>query len=330
MSFCALQANLPLSLYNHTMQPALLIYNPAAGRVSVRPYVYRAVKVLRAAGWSVRIVATKSGIHATELACQAAADRLAAVFAVGGDGTLGQVAAGLMHSSTALGILPAGTTNVLALEMGLTPFEWYRPWALEQNAAELARGQILPMDLGLCNGQPFLLWSGLGLDARVIDWLEPRPRWLKYVSVPHYFIATVLQAAVWKGVDVTIRGEGVEWRGHVVQGVASNIRRYLGGMAELTPDAYLDDGLLELWLLSGSTWYENMRHGFGLMGGRHLRAADAHCIRARRLEIEASRPLPAQLDGDPDGASNRMVLENLPGALRMIVPVGARKLFKNG
>ncbi len=312
------------------MPQALLIYNPAAGRVSVRPFVYRAVKVLRSAGWSVRIVATKSGTHATELARQAAVDRLEAVFAVGGDGTLGQVAAGLLHSSTALGILPAGTTNVLALEMGLLPFEWFRPWAMEQNAAQLAQGESLPMDLGLCNGQPFLLWSGLGLDARVIHWLEPRPRWLKYVSVPHYFIATVLQAAVWKGAEVTIRGEGVEWHGHVIQVVASNIRRYLGGMAELTPDAHLDDGLLELWLLSGSTWFENLRHGFGLIGGRHLRAADAHCIRARRLELEANLPLPAQLDGDPDGASQRIVVENLPGALQMIVPVGARKLFKSG
>lgn len=308
---------------------ALLVYNPAAGRVSVRPFVYRAVRVLREAGWSVRIVATKSGEHATQLARQAAAEGLDAVFAVGGDGTMGQVAAGLIGSETALGVLPAGTTNVLGLELGLVPFGWFRPRALEQNAGQLAQGKIVSIDLGLCNGQPFLLWSGLGLDGRVIRMLEPRPRLAKYLSVPLYFMATVLQAAGWPGAEVVVRADGLEWRGHIVQVVASNIRHYLGGLSELSPDACLDDGLLELWLLSGSNLADSLRHGFGLMWGRHLRASDAHFIRARRLEIESSQPLVAQLDGEPDGNASARVFECAPGALRMIFPAQALKLVRN-
>ncbi len=308
---------------------SLLIFNPAAGRISVRPYVYRAVRVLREAGWSVRIVATRSGTHATELARQAAADGLEAVFAVGGDGTMGQVAIGLSGSHTALGVLPAGTTNVLALELGLVPFEWFRPWALEQNAGQLARGRVVDVDLGLCNGRPFLLWSGLGLDARVIHWIEPRPRLAKYVAVPHYFVATVLQAANWPGVDVTVRADGCEWRGHIVQGVASNIRHYLGGLSDLTPDALLDDGRLELWLLSGSNLFHSLRHGFGLMGGRHLRAADSHCIRARRFEIQFSQPVPTQRDGEPDGLASTLIFESAPGALRMLFPRQALTLLQH-
>src|SRR5258706_3476714 len=100
---------------------AQMIYNPAAGRIPVGPFVYRAAKILRRAGWQVRILPTRDGEHTVELAKQAAG-RVDAVFAIGGDGTVGQVASGLAGSSTALGVLPAGTQNVMAGGQGLWSF----------------------------------------------------------------------------------------------------------------------------------------------------------------------------------------------------------------
>jgi diacylglycerol kinase (ATP) len=102
---------------------ALILYNPAAGRIPVSPFVHNAAKVLSRLGWDVDVEATQSGTQATGRA-QQAAGQVEAVFAVGGDGTVGQIASGLAGSQTALGILPAGTMNVLGMEIGLQPFAW--------------------------------------------------------------------------------------------------------------------------------------------------------------------------------------------------------------
>jgi len=98
--------------YNDEMRSAVIIYNPAAGRFSVKPFINSAVKELESAGWRVEAVPTQSGAHTTEVARQAAAEKKEAVFAVGGDGTIGNVVNGLIGSETALGVVPAGTANV--------------------------------------------------------------------------------------------------------------------------------------------------------------------------------------------------------------------------
>ncbi|MBI3738379.1 MAG: hypothetical protein HY258_04970, partial [Chloroflexi bacterium] len=179
------------------MRKGLLLYNPAAGRVPVRPFVRGIIRPLSAAGWQVDVAETLSGAHATQVARQAAAEKYDAVFAIGGDGTVGQVASGLLNTETALAVLPAGTMNVWATELGLRTFDWFRNSALRENARLLANAPVHRVDVGLCNGRPFLLWAGIGLDAMTIRQLEPRPRFVKYVSVPEYFAATVWNATIW-------------------------------------------------------------------------------------------------------------------------------------
>ena len=93
------------------MRKGLLLYNPTAGRYPVGRFVRGIIKPLRAAGWSVDIAETLSGTHATQTAHQAAREKYDAVFAIGGDGTVGQVASGLVHTETALGVLPARGTD---------------------------------------------------------------------------------------------------------------------------------------------------------------------------------------------------------------------------
>src|SRR5919198_1929616 len=92
--------------YNPSMRSAVIVYNPSAGRFSVKPFIKTAVKELESAGWQVEAAETKSGEHIIELAKQAAAEKKDAVFAVGGDGTIGNVVNGLAGTETALGVLP--------------------------------------------------------------------------------------------------------------------------------------------------------------------------------------------------------------------------------
>src|SRR5512146_1037531 len=181
------------------MRSALIIYNPAAGRFSVKPFINSAVKELESAGWQVDAVATRSGAHTVELAKQSASENKDAVLAVGGDGTIGNVVNGLVGSETALGVLPAGTANVWSIELGLRPFTWAYPWVLRRNIAILANAPCYAVDVGQCNQVYFMMWAGIGLDALTIQSLEPRIRLDKFFAMPEYAAKTIWHAAQWSG-----------------------------------------------------------------------------------------------------------------------------------
>ncbi len=251
------------------MRSALIIYNPAAGRFSVKPFIKSAVKALDSAGWRVDVAETKSGEHTTELAKQAAAENKEAVFAVGGDGTIGNVVNGLIDSDTALGVLPAGTANVWSIELGLTPFAWTHPWVLKKNASILAKAPCCAVDVGMCNETSFMMWAGIGLDALTIHSMEPRVRIEKFFAMPEYTAKTIWNAAQWSGMKLTLWVDGREVEGQFILAVATNIRHYMGGLSNLSPDAYLDDGLLDLWLFSGSNLGDALRHAYDLWLGTH-------------------------------------------------------------
>jgi diacylglycerol kinase (ATP) len=314
--------------YNDPMRRALLLYNPVAGRFPVKSFLTSVTKTLAQSGWQTDIVATRSGQHATESARQAAAEKFDAVFASGGDGTIGQVAAGLVGSETALGILPSGTANVLALEFGLPVFSWTRWWALKENARTLADAPVCAVDVGLCNGQPFLLWAGMGLDAMTIHATEPRLRVEKFFAFPEYFGTTIWNASQWGGVQLRLWADDQEVEGgHFMVAVANNIRRYMGGLAVLSPDAYMDDGEFDLWLLSGNNLGDALMRAYELWRGQHLSSDKARRIPFRTLRVTAEVPFLVQTDGEPRPETNEVVITIRPRALRVLMPVKALGLL---
>ena len=311
------------------MRKGLLLYNPAAGRVPVRPFVRGIVRPLKSAGWQIEIAETLSGRHATQVARQAAIEGYEAVFAIGGDGTVGQVASGLMNSDTALAVLPAGTMNVWATEVGIPVFDWLHNRALQQNAHLLADARTYRVDVGVCNGQVFLLWAGLGgLDAIAVHQLEPRPRLAKYLSVPQYFAATVWNAAIWHGMDLRVWADEQRVDGHFLLAVATNIRRYIGGIAVLSPQAYLDDGEMDLWLFSGDNIAVVFRHFIDLFSGRHLGSDQARRLPFRSARLESDTAFSMHVDGEPLLGGARAEIQIHKQALRVIVPPKALELLK--
>ena len=311
------------------MRKGLLLYNPAAGRISVRPFVRGILRPLQAAGWQVEIAETLSGSHATRVAHQAAAEKYEAVFAIGGDGTVGQIAAGLLNSDTALGVLPAGTMNVWAMELGQRNFDWLHRGALRQNARLLANAPVQAVDVGLCNEHPFLLWAGIGLDAMAVRQLEPRPRFVKYVSVPQYFAATVWNATIWHGMDLRVWTDDQRVEGHFLLAVTTNIRRYVGGMAVLSPSAFLDDGEMDLWLMSGSNVADAFRHYFDLLAGRHLNSDQARRLPFHSARIESDTFFSIQIDGEPLLGGKQARLSIQKQALKVLMPPKGLELLKD-
>lgn len=295
----------------------------------MRPFIKSAVRELESAGWQVDAVETESGAHTVELAKQAAAEKKDAVFAVGGDGTIGNVVNGLIGSETALGVLPAGTANVWSIELGLRPFAWTHPWVLRKNAAVLANAPCHSVDVGMCNEFSFMMWAGIGLDAMTINSIEPRIRLEKFFTMPEFTARTIWQAAQWSGIHLRLWADGQEVEGRYILAVATNIRHYLGGLSELSPEAYLDDGLLDMWLFSGSHLGDALRHAYDMWRGHHFTSDMARRITFNTLRIEAESPYWIQTDGEPRGSTQKCEIKVQARALRMLMPPHGMELLKN-
>lgn len=295
----------------------------------MRPFLSNVIRPLQEHGWRLEVAETVNGRHATQLARLAANENLRAVFAIGGDGTIGQVAAGLVGSQTALGVLPAGTSNVWARELGLPAFTWLNLRALEANARRLAQASVYAIDIGLCNEQPFLMWAGIGLDALTVHKLEPRKRFAKYLATPHYAAATIWNVSLWHGLNLRVWANDRCIEGRFLLAVASNIRHYLGGLTQLSPRACLDDGAMDLWLLSGDDLADAFRHFFNLRAGRHLTSESdqARCVPFQTVRIESDTAFPIQLDGEPMLGTSEANLRVIPKGLRVLLPQEARYLL---
>ena len=311
------------------MRSAVIVYNPAAGRFSVKPFIKFIVSELESAGWKADAAETQSGAHTIELAKQAVAEKKDAVFAVGGDGTIGNVVNGLIDSDTALGILPAGTANVWGIELGLRPFTLTHPWAFRRNTSILANAPCHAVDVGTCNRVSFMMWAGIGLDAMTINSLEPRIRLEKFFNLPEYAARTIWSAAQWSGVRLRLWADDQEVEGNYIVAVTTNIRHYLGGHSILSPEAYLDDGLLDIWLFSGSNLGDALRHAYNMWRGRHLTSDAVRKITFHDLRVEGGSPFWMQTDGEPRGSAQRVEINVKSRALKLLVPPRGMDLLVN-
>lgn len=311
------------------MRKALVIYNPKAGRFPVKPFLKAIETELVKAGWQAEIVATRSGEHAVQLGVQAAAEAYDAAFAVGGDGTVGQIAGGLLGSETALGVLPAGTSNVWAQELGLPSFNWAYPGRLQENARLLANAPIQRVDMGQCNEHRFMMWAGMGLDALAIRSIEPRVRLEKFFAVPEYAASTIWNASQWRGIRLRLWADEQEVEGHYLVAVANNIRRYMGGHSILSPDAYIDDGLLDLWLFHGDSLADAFRIAYELWRGHHVTSDEAQRIPFQSLRVRAASPFFVHMDAEPKDATQEARISVHRRALKLLMPPDSLHLLQN-
>ena len=140
---------------------ALLIFNPHSGRGRARELVQAVHKELRWFGGDIAIAQTSGPGHATDLAREAVASGASVVFGMGGDGLLREIATATIGTSTTLGVLPAGTANVVAISLGV-PLDPLRA------ARDLANAPVFDMDVGVCGDQVFLMVASGGLDAAIM------------------------------------------------------------------------------------------------------------------------------------------------------------------
>jgi diacylglycerol kinase family enzyme len=226
----------------------------------------------------------------------------------------------LAGSSTALGVLPAGTANVWAQELGLPRLGYVNWFALEKAAAQLAHGQVRMVDLGECNGHYFLLWAGVGLDAQVVDSIEPRGRWEKLFPIIYYGTMVLWNSIGWDGIELEIQTAEKTWSGKYLIAVACNIPAYAGGLVDLAPEAKVDDGLLDFWLLGGDSVRDIVMRVIQLFRGTHIEAPGVDHFRAQEATFITNACMPMQFDGEPIMIDPPVKFKVHRRALKVLVP----------
>jgi diacylglycerol kinase (ATP) len=267
-----------------------VIVNLLAGRGRCRrlwPSIERALKRSRIA---FRHVFTEAPGAAIEIARRAAKD-FSVVVAVGGDGTIHEVATGLMGSSAKLGIIPAGTGNDFVKMLGIPPTDPLRAVEI------LQEGRTKRVDIGRVGERYFVNGLGVGLDGAVAWRVFRSWRWPMIargsISMQLCMRRSVIAAP-------SLRSELPSWRhsGRLMMVGASN-GRYLGGDFRLAPCAEVDDGLFDVYMISDMAPLRRIREIPKARRGEHITLPEVQIKRADRVEIISESSLLGHLDGEP-------------------------------
>lgn len=301
------------------MQKVLLIANPYAGSVSrrVKDVIVKAL----ASDFKIEVADTEARFHAIELSVDAVDRDFDAVIALGGDGTINEVSQGLVGTDVALGILPGGTTNVMARSLGIPtdPVE-----ATSFLSSHLRSGTRRRIGVGRANDRYFLFCAGMGLDAEVVKRVEADPS-RKRESREWFFLSNALKAAAtdYRGIDpmITLEAPGMEAR-KVVLVVCCNGRPFTyfrKWPVDVCPEARLDRRLdvLGLERIHATTI---PRIAWGLLVSRsHVRwRRSTYLHDIPNATLTADRPLPVQVDGDYVGEWGSAEISHLADALDLL------------
>jgi YegS/Rv2252/BmrU family lipid kinase len=288
--------------------PLRLIVNPQAGGGRAGRALPGVCAELRRLGLPHRVARTRNLAHARELARAAAAAGETAV-AFGGDGLIGAVADALRGGDAVMGVLPGGRGNDFARALGI-------PLAPVAACAVLASGAPRALDLGEVDGATFIGIASCGFDSEA-NRIANQARLVKGNLVYAY---GALRALVhWRPATFTVTLDGghpITVTGYTV--AVANSRSYGGGM-QLAPAADLDDGQLDVVIITALSRPRFLMLLPTVFTGTHVNLPVVQTLRARSVQVTASRPFTMYADGDPIAELPAHV-RVLPGAMRVIVP----------
>lgn len=272
------------------MKRGVLIYNPTAGQRDRRAQMRSLIERMRRSGLDLVNAPTSGPGHATEIVRGFLLGGLDIVAVCGGDGTVSEVACGLAGSSVPLVALPGGTSNVLVRELRI-PLDFVAASEL------LLEGVPLRVRVLLANERPFLLWAGVGLDARIMGHMRPLlKRWLGRTGI-FFTVAPEFFRYEFPRLEVTVDGEIHE----ATFAVVCHARHYAGPWV-VAPDASLESEEMDVLLFSGrNRWkFLSLFRQLQLGQGGHLEKGIARIFRGRNVAVRSLEdyPVEVQVDGD--------------------------------
>lgn len=291
-----------------------VILNPCSGDLPERVKTARVEQALRQVGLDYHLEITGRRGHGIDLARQAALEGWPMVVAAGGDGTINEIANGLIQAAgdaeaSILGIIPLGTGNDLATMLQL-------PGDVTTACRRLATGHTRLMDVGQVNDRYFVNNSSVGLEP-VITMVYEELRWLR--GRFRYILATLQSLVSAKPWLMRLAWGDNLYDGPVTLVSVGNSRR-TGGSFYMTPHAVVDDGLLDFVYAGKLSRLEILRLLPQTFKGAHIHHPQVVCHKTTALSITAFSPTPIQADGEIiDKNATEIVYRIIPHKLRVIV-----------
>lgn len=283
------------------------IVNPISGTKSKDTLPLFIKQLIDDSLYEWEIIETEYAGHAAEIASQCVANHIDICVAVGGDGTVNEVARSLAHSETALGIIPCGSGNGLARHLCL-------PMDMKQALQVINAGKTDYFDYGIINDQPFFCTCGMGFDAYVS---------LKFAESGKRGLATYVENVLKEGLTYkpdtyTITDESGLHQYNAFLVACANASQY-GNNAYIAPEASMQDGLLDVIIMEPFNIIEAAKVGFDLFAKTLKSNKHIKTFQARSIHISRNEPGAVHFDGDPTKMGTDIDVHIEPLGLKAII-----------
>ncbi|MDR0385857.1 MAG: diacylglycerol kinase family lipid kinase [Prevotellaceae bacterium] len=290
------------------------IINPVSGITGKKIIVDYICKTIDRNRFDIEVYYTKCADDGYRQAKEYADDGYSRVIAVGGDGTVNEVARGLLDSSTALGIIPLGSGNGFARHLKIS-LNYHKANQIAQ------AGEIISSDHGILNRRPFFCTAGIGFDAQVGQRFAQIGR-RGFVSYAQASVIEYLQYSP-QNYKITIDGKTFVRRAFLI--TCANASQW-GYNAYIAPNASLNDGLVDLVIISPFSFVVAPIIGLKVFTKSLNNSSNIEIYRVREATVERDKTGCVHIDGEPINEEKILNFNVVPGKLKVIVPAGAKRL----
>lgn len=267
-----------------------VIYNPTAGRGKARRWVREVEEYLRSRGARVDCEPSTGPDDLVRIAAESSRDRnYDRVVVCGGDGTLNLAIREFDLATGTLALIPTGSGDDFARVTGI-------PRNIRKACDNALDGRVREVDVALANNLRYLGVAGLGFDSEVADFANNNVKFLRGSAVYLYAIFRVLPKFTPR--PVRIRTENGTREQNIMFAAVGNSRQYGGGI-RITPDAVIDDGLLDICIVHETTRVELLKTLPKAYTGAHVKSAFVETGRGREFHFESDEAMAVYADGEP-------------------------------
>jgi diacylglycerol kinase (ATP) len=283
------------------------IINPISGIGKQNKIEYLIEQYLDKSKFEYTVFYTKYPKHATQLAEEASQKGFDTVVAVGGDGSLNEVAKGLIGTNTNMGIIPAGSGNGLARNLNI-------PLQLKDAIEVINKHNSSKIDTGTLNGEPFVNVAGIGFDAH-ISWEFSQRKKRGFIS---YVKLTLKEFPKYKPkeYELLIDGNKIQTKAFLI--AFANGAQW-GGGAYISPQSVINDGVLEVAILKDITIFNFPKLAYMLLQKKLHLSNNLQILSGKKITIKQNQDI-AHIDGEPLKTGRVIEIEIHPLSLNVIVP----------
>lgn len=288
----------------------LFVVNPVAGKGKNDFIVAKIKAAMSLLEISYEIKVTTKEKEAEEIVQKATSKGFTKIVAVGGDGTVYEVANGLVGSDIPLGVIPAGTGNDFARTVGI-------PTDIEKALKTIVDGKILCIDYGKANDRCFVNVASVGLDAEIV---KATAHVKRYFSGAGAYIAGMLRTLLqFHYKEISLKIDCLNRKKNVMLVAIANGKYYGGGM-KIAPMAEITDGILQVCVIDRLSKWKLIRLFPTIFSGSHVRHKEVKLYKGKEISIKSEQPLLINLDGDIIGESTSVKFEVVSQGIKVLVP----------